>query len=97
MKRLFILVLVLLAIPVMADLIVNFTVVPLVLADVVELSIVSAGSDLKAVLTYEMKTDSGAVYKRGAHSFILSPAQRTAVLNFINGDAIPAANVAEGL
>jgi hypothetical protein len=99
-RRLLILVLVLsaLAVQARADLIINITVVPLVLGDVIELSITNAGGgDLRAVLTYEMKTDTGAVYKRGSNSQILTPAQKTAIMNVLNNDFIPAANVAEGL
>lgn len=92
-------VLALLAVPMTADLIINLTVVPLILGDVVELSITKAETpgDLKAVLTYEMKTDTGAVYKRGSNSQTLTPAQKTAIINVLNNDFIPAANVAEGL
>ncbi len=100
MKRLLALafVLALLAVQARADLLIDITVVPLVLADVIELSITSAGGgDLRAVLTYEMKTDTGEVYKRGSNSEILTPAQRTAILNVLNNDFIPAANAAEGL
>lgn len=81
-----------------ADLIINITVVPLVLTDVIELSITrEVSNDLRAVLTYEMKTDTGAVHKQSSHDFILTPAQRTVVLGFLNDSAIPAANVAENL
>lgn len=92
-------VLALLAVPMAADLIINFTVMSITLDDVKELSVTKAETpgDLKAVLTYEMKTDTGTVYKPGSHGIILNPAQKTAMLNFINGTMIPAANIAEGL
>ncbi len=99
MKRLaLILVLALLAAPIVADLVITVTVVPITIGDVIELSVVPAGGgQLEGVLTYEMKTDTGEVYKRSSNSEILTPAQRTAIINVLNNDFIPAANAAEGL
>ncbi len=81
-----------------ASLFISVTVVPLVMADVIELSVSVADEpgQLQAVLTYEMKTDTGDPYHHGSNMVILSPSQRTAVLAFI-ADLIDDANVAEGL
>ncbi len=93
-----ILILALLAAPTVADLIINFTAVPIGLADAIELSITPAGGgDLMAILTYEIKKDTGEVWKSSSHSVILTPPQETAVLQFLNDFMIPAANTAEGL
>ena len=98
MKRyLLLVVLALLAAPTVADLVINFTVVPLTLGDVIELSFTRSGNDLQSVLTYEMKTDTGEVYRRGGNSVLLTGAQKTAIVNYLNNVALPAANAAEGL
>ena len=89
----------LLAVPMAADLIISFTVVPIVLADVIELSIVATDTpgELQAVLTYQMKLNTGEDYERGSHRFVLNGPETTAVLSFLNGSAIPKANAAEGI
>lgn len=77
------------------------TQVPVVLEDITRLTIerVGTGGDatVQATVTYRVRTDTGVVigHDRALEMTLTGP-QKTSLVNFLNGQALPQINGAEG-
>lgn len=75
----------------------TITQVPAGFAQVDRLTIDRAGAEVTCVATYHIADDAGnTIGANRVLTLTLTPAQKTALKNFITNDVLPAINAAEG-
>lgn len=95
-------VLLLAAVPVIADLAISYTLRPVTAADCLSVSVSrqtngQGGTVLVATFTFEVKDTNGAVRETGATTIQLTPAQASSLATFITNNGVPAFNTQRGL
>ncbi len=99
MKQFLLILILAVAVPIAAQLVVETTVVPVTASELIEISILDDQlGGLRAVIVYNVLTDTGEEWKpQQVLRFTLDTPDTAQLNGFINATVLPAVNAAEGL